>query len=105
MKGAEPYPGYQLVQCLGQGGWGQVWKAVHPADNVSFAIKFLPCDSRFAAAQEIRALQAIRQISHPNLVRINQVWSCPGHVAIVLEMAEGSLLDLLEVYYAEFNVP
>ena len=104
-KGAEPYPGYQLVQSLGQGGWGEVWKAVHTASNASLAIKFLPSDSPLAAAQEIRALQAIRQISHANLLRIEQVWSCPGYLAIVMELAEGNLLDLLEVYYAEFNVP
>jgi serine/threonine protein kinase len=78
---------------------------VRPADDASFAIKFLSSDSQLAAAQEIRALQAIRQISHPNLVRIEQVWSCPGFLAIVMEMAEGNLLDLLEVYYAEFNIP
>lgn len=104
-KDAEPYPGYQLIQCLGQGGWGVVWKAVRRADNASFAIKFLPSGSPLAAAQEIRALQAIRQISHPNLVRIEHVWSCPGYLAVVMELADGNLLDLLEVYYAEFNVP
>lgn len=104
-KGAEPYPGYQLSQFLGRGGWGDVWKAVRVADNASFAIKFLPSDSPREAAQEIRALQAIRQLSHPNLVRIEHVWSCEGYLAIVMEMAEGSLADLLEVYYAEFNVP
>jgi len=104
-KGVEPYPGYRLVLSLGRGGWGEVWKSVRLADNASFAIKFLPCDSQLAASQEIRALQAIRQLNHPNLVRIEQVWSCPGHLAILMELAEGNLLDLLEVYYAEFNIP
>src|SRR5262249_814084 len=28
-----------------------------------------------------------------------------GYLAIVMEVADGNLLDLLEVYYAEFNVP
>jgi serine/threonine protein kinase len=104
-KGAEPYPGYRLVQFLGRGGWGEVWKAVREADEACFALKFLPSDSQLTAAQEIRALQAIRQLSHPNLVRIEQVWSCPGYLAVVMEMAEGNLLDLLDVYYTEFNVP
>jgi serine/threonine protein kinase len=104
-KGVEPYPGYTLIQLLGRGGWGEVWKAMRQADNASFAIKFLPSDSQLAAAQEIRALQSIRQVSHANLVKIEQVWSCPGYLAIVMELAEGNLLDLLEVYFAEFNVP
>jgi serine/threonine protein kinase len=104
-KGAEPYPGYQLVQILGRGGWGEVWQAERVTDHTSLAIKFLPSASPRAAAQEIRALQAIRQISHPNLVRIDQVWSCPGYLAIAMELADGNLLDLLAVYYAEFNIP
>src|SRR3954470_9750829 len=93
-KGEEPYPGYRLVQFLGRGGWGEVWKAVRLADNACFALKFLTSDSQLAASQEIRALQAIRQLSHPNLVRIEQVWSCPGYLVVVMEMAEGNLLDL-----------
>ena len=105
LKGAEPYPGYRLVQFLGRGGWGEVWKAVRVADNTHFALKFLASDTELAASQEIRALQSIRQLEHPNLLKIDQVWSCSGYVVIVMELAEGNLLDLLEVYYAEFNVP
>jgi serine/threonine protein kinase, bacterial len=104
-KGEEPYPGYRLVQFLGRGGWGEVWKAIRLADEACFALKFLPSDSQIASSQEIRGLQGIRLLNHPNLVRIEQVWSCPGYLVIVMEMAEGNLLDLLDVYYAEFNVP
>ena len=104
-KDTEPYPGYRMVQFLGQGGWGEVWKAIRVADNASFALKFLPSDCQLAAAQEIRALQAIRQLAHPNLLRVEQIWSCPGYLVIVMEMAEGNMLDLLEMYFAEFKVP
>ncbi len=104
-KGIEPYPGYQLAQLLGRGGWGEVWKAVRLADNSCVALKFLPSDTQGSAAQEIRGLQAIRNLSHPNLIRVDQVWSCQGYLVILMELAEGSLLDLLEIYYAEFGVP
>lgn len=102
---AEPYPGYRLVQFLGRGGWGEVWKAIRQQDEAIFALKFLPCHSQLDSSQEIRALQAIRQVQHPNLIKIEQVWSCAGYLVIVMEIADGSLLDLLEVYYAEFNLP
>jgi len=102
-KGSEPYPGYRLVTFLGKGGWGEVWKTVRSADGKALAIKFLASESQAAAAQEIRALQAIRQVKHPNLLQMEQVWSCPGFVAIVMELAEGSLLDLLYVYQDELK--
>jgi serine/threonine protein kinase len=98
--GQEPFPGYRLVRHLGQGGWGEVWQARRP-DGEQAALKFLPCDSPLASAQEIRALQSIRQLRHPNLIRIDQIWAAPGYVVIAMELAEGSLFDLLDVYSAD----
>jgi serine/threonine protein kinase len=103
-QGMEPFPGYRLNRFLGRGGWGEVWKATRP-NGPECALKFLTCDSQLAAAQEIRALQAVRQLHHPNLIHIEQVWSIPGYVVIAMELAQGSLLDLLDIYYAEFNHP
>src|SRR5438045_1938942 len=91
-KGCEPYPGYRLVHFLGKGGWGEVWKAQRLADGKALAIKFLASDTHAAASQEIRALQAIRKLRHPNILQMEQVWSCPGFLAILMELAEGSLL-------------
>ncbi|MBI3410329.1 MAG: serine/threonine protein kinase [Planctomycetes bacterium] len=104
-QGAEPYPGYRLVHFLGKGGWGQVWKVKRLADGKHLAVKFLASQSQLASAQEIRALQAIRQLRHPHILQMEQVWSCPGFIAILMELAEGSLLDLLEMYLADYKTP
>jgi serine/threonine protein kinase len=101
-EGLEPFPGYRLKNFLGRGGWGEVWKALRP-DGTALALKFLPCDSQLAAAQEIRGLQAIRQLQHPHLIRIDQVWCYAGYLVIAMELAEGSLLDLLALYESEFG--
>jgi serine/threonine protein kinase len=100
--GTEPFPGYRLTRHLGRGGWGEVWQACRP-DGGQVALKFLPCDSQLAAAQEIRALQSIRQLHHANLIRIDQIWCWYGFVVIAMELAEGSMLDLLDVYRAEYG--
>jgi serine/threonine protein kinase len=55
------------------------------------------------AVHEIRGLQAIRQLRHPSLIRIDQIWSCADCIVIAMELAEGSLLDLLDVYRTELN--
>jgi len=89
---------------LGRGGWGSVWKATRP-DGATCAMKFIPCDSPEAAVQEVRALQLIRQLKHAHLIHVEQIWSISGYVVIAMELAEGSLLDLLDVYLSEFGQP
>ena len=101
--GTEPYPGYRLTQLMGRGGWGQVWRAERDADRKCFALKFLPCDSQMAVPYEVRALQAIKALSHPHILRMEQIWSCQGFLVIVMELAEGNLHDLLDVYYTELD--
>ena len=101
-EGLEPFPGYRLTGFLGRGGWGEVWKATR-AGGAALALKFLPCDNHLTAAQEVRGLQSIRQLQHPHLIRIEQVWCYAGYIVIAMELAEGSLLDLLGVYMNEFG--
>jgi serine/threonine protein kinase len=72
-------------------------------DGPPVALKFLPCDSQLTAALEIRALQSIRQLRHPNLIQIERIWAYSGHVVIAMELAEGSLFDLMEIYRAEYG--
>jgi serine/threonine protein kinase, bacterial len=100
----EAVPGYRLGRFLGKGGWGEVWQATRE-DGTAIALKFLPCDSQLAAAQEIRALQTIRQLKHPSLIHIEQIWSIADYVVVGMELADGSLADLLDVYYTELRQP
>ncbi len=100
--GAEPYPGYRLVQLIGQGGWSSVWKAQR-RDGSHCALKFLACQNDTGPAQEVRAISAIRQLKHPNLMPVESVWSCSGYLVVVMELADGSLLDLLDVYQDELS--
>jgi serine/threonine protein kinase len=79
-----------------------VWRASRQG-SADLAVKFLPCDSQYAAAQEIRGLQAIRQLRHPHLVHIEQIWCYGGYIVVAMELAEGTLLDLLNVYHNEFG--
>lgn len=100
--GLRPIPGYRLRVLLGRGGYGEVWQA-EVEDGRNVALKFMACDDRLAAAKEIRAIQTIRQLQHPGLVRIDQVWATSGYLVVAMELAEGSLADLLAAYQDEFG--
>jgi serine/threonine protein kinase, bacterial len=102
--GLEPYPGFCLRQPLAQGGFSEVWEADTNTGN-RLALKFMPCKDSMAVAKEIRAIQAIRNLSHPHLIRIHQVWTMPGYIVVAMELAEGSLADLLEVHLSEDGKP
>src|SRR5438093_7580411 len=102
--GIEPFRGYCLQRRLGAGGFGEVWQADAPNDR-QVALKFLPCKTEASTAQEIRSLQAIRQLRHPHLIQIDRVWCHLGYVIVCMELAEGNLQDLLEVYQEEFGTP
>jgi serine/threonine-protein kinase len=95
--GMEVAGGYQLTEKLGVGGFAQVWQA-DTKDGRRLALKFIPCDRDLSAAKEIRAIQAIRELAHPNLIAIEQVISDVGCIVVAMELADGSLLDLLGKY-------
>jgi serine/threonine protein kinase len=100
----EPYPGYRLRQLLGRGGFAEVWEA-ETSTGGTLALKFMPANDSLAASKEIRSIQAVRELEHPNLIHIDQVWCQPGYIVIAMELADGSLLDLLDAYISEFQTP
>ena len=96
--------GYKLKGLLGEGGFAQVWEA-DSADGRKLALKFIPCDRDLAAAKEVRSIQAIRQLAHPHLIGVDQVWIDLGYIIVAMELADGSLLDLWNRYQEEANTP
>src|SRR5262249_23402338 len=100
--GQELAPGYRLVRLLGQGGYGFVWEAER-SDGARVALKFMRSGDGQAAAREVRAIQAIRQLSHPGLVHIHQIWCQPHYIVVCMELAEGTLADLHALQRAEYG--
>src|SRR5688572_9144687 len=63
-SGVEPVPGYRLIERLGGGGFGEVWKARGPG-GFEVALKFVACQHE-GVDIELRALEVIKTIRHPN---------------------------------------
>ncbi|MFL5341813.1 MAG: serine/threonine-protein kinase [Gemmataceae bacterium] len=100
--GSEPFPGYRLRTFLGRGGYADVWESTSPC-GLPVALKFMRVDDQRAATQEVRAIQSMKRLHHPYLIRMYDVWSVPGYVVFSMELADGSLHDLLQAYFSEYR--
>ncbi len=89
--GVEPLPGFRLVGLLGKGGFGEVWQATAPG-GFEVALKFVPLTQEEGRI-ELRALQVVRNIRHPNLLALFGAWQLGGYLIIAMELAEHSLMD------------
>jgi serine/threonine protein kinase len=106
--GNEPIPGYRITERLGEGGFGEVWAATSPQGKDT-ALKFIDCKGKqsTAIAQEIRMMRCIKDMRHPNFIRLYDICSSPPYIIIIMERADGSLKDLHNIYRQETgrNVP
>src|SRR5437588_3799088 len=91
---SEPIPGYRLLEPLGKGGFGEVWKCEAPG-GLHKAIKVINGNERRGmAAQESEALQRVKSIRHPFILSLERVEVVEGLLLIVMELADRSMLDV-----------
>ena len=89
--GVEPVPGYFLSERLGRGGYGEVWRAYAPG-GFQVALKFVALQDACGIV-ELRALDLIRDIRHPNLIVTFAAWQIEGWLIIAMELADRTLMD------------
>lgn len=87
--GGEPVPGYRLEAKLGEGGFGEVWRATGPG-GFPVALKFVRL-GRSVGEAERRSLDAIRGVRHPHLLAVHGSWERDGWLVIATELADRTL--------------
>lgn len=90
--------GYRILERLGQGGMGLVFKAEYPGDSELVALKTI-ASGNLAAPQDVRRFQqeaeAVAKLEHPHIVPVHVVGEDDGRHFFVMKLAErGSLADL-----------
>ena len=93
-------PGFEVINKLGGGVFGLVYKARKESIGKDYAIKFLKVDDEVIRDAVVRELETVRyfaQIDHPNLVSIEDRGEVDGIPYIVMNYAgEATLRKLLE---------
>ncbi len=89
---APHFPQLEILECLGRGGMGVVYKALQKSLNRVVAIKLLApervADAKFAKrfAHEAQALAAL---NHPNIVTIYDFGQAGGFYFLLMEFVDG----------------
>ena len=89
---------YEVVELLGEGGMGEVYRARDPRLGRDVAVKILP--ERFAESSDRlrrfeREARAVAALTHPNVLTVFDVGSQGGSPYLVTELLEGETLQEL----------
>ena len=92
---------YRVLETLGSGGIGTVFRALDDRTNEAVALKLLSggpaMDSR-AAKRLVREFEALEDLSHPNVVKVYDTGVYQSSPYLVMELIEGlTLRDYLSL--------
>ncbi|MBI1902413.1 MAG: serine/threonine protein kinase, partial [Planctomycetia bacterium] len=89
---------YQLLEKLGEGGMGAVYRAMHTKLQRVVAVKLLPAERTKDAgsvARFEREMQAVGKLSHVNIVAAHDAGEIAGTHYLVMEYVDGIDLSTL----------
>ncbi|MDF3070757.1 MAG: serine/threonine protein kinase, partial [Polyangiaceae bacterium] len=92
----ESPPGLELLEEIGRGGMGQVFRARHARLDRIVAVKLLPAELASdlgARARFEREARTLARLAHPNIVTVHDFGALPeGSGYLVMEYVEGGTL-------------
>jgi serine/threonine protein kinase len=90
---------YRMLDVVGEGSFGQVWKARKAGALQTVAIKLIP-----KSGKKEREIQGLRQeidilktLRHQNIIQMLDAFETPSDFCVVTEFAQGELFEILEV--------
>jgi len=101
-------PGFDLLDELGRGGMGIVYKARQHGLNRLVALKMLLSAGRLHEGDQLRFLteaEAVAAVKHPHVVQVYEFGEADGHPYLAMEYVNGGSLSLLLSKYGRLTPP
>ncbi|MFL5341280.1 MAG: protein kinase domain-containing protein [Gemmataceae bacterium] len=88
--------GYELLEEIGHGGMGLVYKAQRQSDGAGSAVKVVRPE--LAGRRDVRKrflteAAAVAALDHPNIVRVYEAGECAAGLFLAMELVEGPSLE------------
>jgi serine/threonine-protein kinase len=86
---------YELLEELGRGGMGVVYRAVPGNSGDEVALKMMLQDRHVSPGNLARfraEARAVQGLEHPNIIRITDIGDCDGRAYFCMELIEGETL-------------
>ena len=87
---------YRMIQKIGEGGMGVVWKAEDTRLHREVALKLVPEDrgrNTGSVDRHLREARAASALNHPHICSIFDIGEAEGRQFIVMELLEGQTLQ------------
>lgn len=86
---------YQLLERLGSGGFGEVFRARDETLRRQVAVKRIPCEAEGIGERAAREAHAAARLSHPAIVALYEAAEEDGYFYLTSELVEGQTLARL----------
>ena len=88
----QSFPGYRIVNIIGSGGMGVVYRAIHQSSKDEVALKTVWARKPDVIAAMRREIHALSRLDHPNVVHIREQGVENGWPWYAIELVRGQTL-------------
>jgi len=89
---------YKIQETIGQGTFAKVKRGIERSTNKEFAIKIINKDSVDQRESIMTEITILKNVSHPNIMKLHHVFESTHRIYIITELLEGGeLFDLISV--------
>ena len=84
---------YEIKSELGEGGYGKVFKVLHKKMQIYRAMKMISVNSKNEDEKTDEEIELLRQLDHPNIVKLFEYFSEDDKYYLITEYCEGGDLN------------